>query len=75
MIIEYTCPKLWLEGLKQRYNIESTTLNSSSEGFTIMFHPNPHRTMLIARYDRERGYGVVICRRERNIPVDIDKRQ
>ena len=72
---EHFNPISWLTELRQRYDISKTLLNDSPEGFTVMFHPNPHRVLLVARYDRTRGYGVVICRRERDISVEYDKRQ
>lgn len=75
MILEFYNAKDWLKCLRQRYDISKTALNDSPEGFTVMFHPNPHRSLLVARYDRQRGYGVVICRRERDISVEYDKRQ
>lgn len=74
MILEFYNASDWLEALQKRYDIASTTMNDSPEGFTVMFHPNPHRSLLVARYDRTRGYGVVICRRERDVSVEYDKR-
>lgn len=78
MILEFHNPKDWLEALRQRYDISKTTLNRSPEAFTVLYnpyYPKTSKTLLIARYDRTRGYGVVICRRERDISVEYDKRQ
>lgn len=74
---EHFNPRSWLQEIKQRYDISKSILNDTPEAFTVLYypcHPKPSKTLLIGRYDRTRSYGVVICRRERNIPVDIDKR-
>jgi len=77
VIFEYFSAKDWLEGIRQRYNIQKTTLNDSKEAFTIMylpFYPKYNGSLLIGRFDRNRQYGVVICRRIRDIQVEYDKR-
>ena len=78
MILEFYNASDWLSCLRHRYSIEKTRMNSSKEAFTIMylpFYPQEKCSLLIGRYDRTRGYGVVICRRERDISVEYDKRQ
>lgn len=77
MILEFYNASDWLEALRHRYSIEKTRMNSSKEAFTIMylpFFPQEKCSLLIGRYDRTRGYGVVICRRERDISVEYEKR-
>lgn len=75
MIIEHFGVRSWFQEVRQRYDIKKTVLNDTTEAFTILFYPKPNKTMLVARYDRTRGYGIVICQRKQDIWVEHDRRQ
>lgn len=72
MIIEHYSAKGWLQELRQRYDLSKTTPNDTPESFTVMLHL-PSKNLLAARFCRVRQYGVVICRRGENKPVDYDR--
>lgn len=74
MIYEHFNPRSWFQEVRQRYDIKKTALNDT-EAFTILFYPKPNKTMLVARYDRTRSYGIVICQRKQDIWVEYDRRQ
>lgn len=74
-MIECHSVKSWFQEVRQRYPLHLTQLNDSTEAFTILFNPRPRQTLLVARFDRTRSYGVVICRRNVDIPVNYEKRQ
>lgn len=64
----------WLSTLKSRYDIANTTLNDSTDAFTVIMSNTPNKTTLIARFCRVRQFGVVLCRRKRNITPNYEKR-
>lgn len=77
MILECKTPQIWLETLKSGYNLSKTQLNYSKEAFTVFLlpnWPNDNNPLLIARYDRTRKFGVVICRRVEDIWVEFNRR-
>lgn len=78
MIVECFSAPEWLKTVKERYDPLKSLLNSSEEAFTVFYypnHPNPSKSLLVGRFDRSRQYGVVMCRRKRNIWVEYDRRQ
>ena len=64
----------WLTTLKARYNIAKTTLRDSPEAFTVIMGIGTNKVLLVARFDRTRQYGVVLCQRKRNIKPEYEKR-
>ncbi len=72
-MIECNTIQLWFKELQLRYDISKTTLSESPESFTVMLHL-PNRNILAGRFCRTTGYGVVLCRRNLDMPVEYDKR-
>lgn len=73
-MIECYGANTWLSELRKRYDIKNTLLNDSVEAFTVLLiHGN--KNIIVARYDRTRHYGVVICQRKRDTWVEYDRRQ
>lgn len=75
MVIEHFGVRSWFQEVRQRYDIKKTLLNDTPEAFTILFYPRPNKALLVARFDRTRSYGIVMCQRKRDIWVEYDRRQ
>lgn len=74
MRLECNSAAEWLITLHSRYNSSKITLNDSEEAFTAVYNPTPNRSMMVARFDREKKVGYVICRRKVNILPEVEKR-
>lgn len=57
-IIETKGPREWLQAIKDNYDINSTTLNSSERGLTVIQMVYKINVM-VAGYCRETGVGIV----------------
>lgn len=75
MRIECNTATDWLITLHSKYNSSKITLNESTEAFTAIYNPTPNRTMLVGRFNREDKKGYVICRRNKDIKPEVEKRQ
>lgn len=73
-MIECHNASVWLTTLKSRYDISKTTLRDSPEAFTVIMSTGSNKVLLVARFDRTRQYGVILCRRKRNIKPEYEKR-
>ena len=72
-MIECKSIKSWFNELQLRYDISKTTLRETPESFTVMLHL-PSKNIMAGRFCRTTGYGVVLCRRKLDMPVEYDKR-
>jgi hypothetical protein len=64
LLVETKGSKQWLGELFKRYKQEDTLFRESEEAFTILISPSPNNTILVARYCRPTGKGVVLDRRK-----------
>ena len=74
MRLECNSATEWITTLHSRYNSSKLTLNESREAFTAIYNPTPNRTMLVGRFSRENKEGYVICRRNKDITPEVEKR-
>lgn len=63
-MIETKGVKEWWGELRKRYEVEDTLLRESPEAFTILLTPSPNKSILVGRYCRTTGVGVVLDRRK-----------
>lgn len=73
-VIECHSAKEWLKTLKERYDTSKTILRDSPDSFTVLISPNSNKTIIIARYDRSRSFGVVLDARKQTKSVTNDRR-
>ena len=59
MLIETQGSAQWLGELRRRYSLEFTTMNSSEEAFTVLLTRGKKDNILVGRYCKTTGKGVV----------------
>lgn len=59
MLIETQGSAQWLGELQRRYRLEDTTMNSSEGAFTVLLTRGKHHNILVGRYCKTTGKGVV----------------
>ena len=60
MLIETQGATQWLEELRKRYVLKDTTMNSSEGAFTVILTRGKHHNILVGRYCKITGKGVVL---------------
>ena len=74
MKIECNTATEWLITLHSRYNSTKITLNESEGAFTAIYNPTPKRNMIVGSFNRVTKKGSVLCRRQRDITPEVEKR-
>ena len=64
----------WWEEVRKKYSPSSTSLQISDEAITIMVFQG-NRNIILARYCKNTGKGVVLERRQKQIEVGIERRK
>lgn len=64
MLIETQGSEQWLGELRRRYRLGDTTMNSSEEAFTVILTRGKHHNILVGRYCKTTGKGVVLDKRK-----------
>ena len=64
MLIETQGVVQWLGELRRRYLLKHTTLNDSDNAFTVLITRGKHHNIIVGRYCRVTGNGVVLDKRK-----------
>ncbi len=64
MIIETQGSKNWITALRRRYDLKETTMNESDNAFTVLITRGKHHNIIVGRYCRITGNGVVLDKRK-----------
>lgn len=75
MIIETQGSKDWITELRRRYDLKETTMNESDNAFTVLITRGKHHNIIVGRYCRVTGNGVVLDKREKFVEVKYERRK
>ena len=64
MLVETQGAVQWLGELRRRYLLKDTILNDSDNAFTVLITRGKHHNIIVGRYCRVTGNGVVLDKRK-----------